>query len=70
MIQVVRRDDESFKSKLKRFSRNVARSRILSTVKRKWYFASNAAERRKAERKAIRRERRRQWREQRTLWRA
>jgi len=70
MTQVVRRDGESFKSMLERFRKKVARSRILSTVKRKRYFVSSAAERRKAERKAIRREHRRQRREQRKLWRA
>jgi len=70
MTQVVTRDGESFRGMLKRFSKKVARSRILSTVKRKRCFASNAAERRNAEREGIRSERRRQRREQRTLWRA
>jgi len=70
MVQVVRRDDESFKSLLKRFRKKVSRSRILSTVKKKRFFTSNAEERRKAERKALRRERKRRRREQHKLWRA
>jgi small subunit ribosomal protein S21 len=70
MTHVVRRDGESFKSMLKRFRKKVARSRILSTVKKKRYFTSSAEERRKAERKAVRRERKRQRRERRKLWRA
>jgi small subunit ribosomal protein S21 len=70
MTQVVRRDGESFKSLLKRFRKKVSRSRILSTVKKKRFFRSNAEIRRKAKRKAMRRERKRLRRERRKLWRA
>ena len=70
MTQVVTRDGESFKSLLERFRKKVARSRILSTVKKNRHFTSSAEEPRKAERKARRHERKRLRREQRRLWRA
>ncbi len=50
---------------LKRFRKKVQQARILSTVRRKRFFASNSEQRRNALRKAKRRERRRQWQAQR-----
>jgi small subunit ribosomal protein S21 len=49
---------------LRRFRKKVARDRILSEAKRKRYFVSKSEERRIAQRKAMRRERKRLWREQ------
>jgi hypothetical protein len=43
----------------------VTQDRILSTVKKKRFFVSRSELRRMAHRKAVRRERRRQWRERR-----
>jgi small subunit ribosomal protein S21 len=59
------RDGESPESLLKRFRKRVTQDGILSTVKKKRFFVSKSEQRRMAHRKAIRRERRRQWREQR-----
>jgi len=56
---------ESQESLLKRFRKRVARDRILSTVRRKRFFMPKSEKRRIAQRKAVRRERRRQWRAQR-----
>jgi small subunit ribosomal protein S21 len=65
MSKVVRRPGESFESLLKRFRKKVVKSRILSEAKKHRYFVSNSEKRRIALRKAIRRERRRQYRQQR-----
>ena len=65
MTRVVIRDGESPEGLLKRFRKRVTQDGILSTVKRKRFFVSKSEQRRIAQRKAIRRERRRQWREQR-----
>ena len=65
MTRVVIRDGESPESLLKRFRKRVTQDGILSTVKKKRFFVSKSEQRRMAHRKAIRRERRRQWREQR-----
>ena len=65
MTRVEVRDGESPESLLKRFRKRVTQDGILSTVKRKRFFVSKSEQRRMAHRKAIRRERRRQWREQR-----
>ena len=56
---------ESFDSLLRRFRKQVQRSRILSQVRRKRHFVSKSEERRFAMRKAIRRERKRQRRRER-----
>jgi len=65
VTRVVIRDGESPESLLKRFRKRVTQDGILSTVKKKRFFVSKSEQRRMAHRKAIRRERRRQWREQR-----
>ena len=65
MTRVEVRDGESPESLLKRFRKRVTQDGILSTVKKKRFFVSKSEQRRIAHRKAIRRERRRQWREQR-----
>ncbi|MFN2128928.1 MAG: 30S ribosomal protein S21 [Anaerolineae bacterium] len=64
MTKVVLRQGESPESLLRRFRKKVARDRILSEAKRKRYFVSKSEERRIAQRKAMRRERKRLWREQ------
>jgi small subunit ribosomal protein S21 len=65
MTKVVRRPGESFQSLLKRFRKKVVKSRILSEARQHRYFVSNSEKRRIALRKAIRRERKRQYRQQR-----
>jgi small subunit ribosomal protein S21 len=64
MTQVVRRPGESFESLLKRFRKKVAKSRILSEARKHRYFVSDSEERRIARRKAMRRECKRQRRQQ------
>lgn len=64
MTQVVRRPGESFESLLKRFRKKVAKSRILSEARKHRYFVSDSEKRRIALRKAIRREHKRQRRQQ------
>ncbi len=63
MTRVVLREGESQESLLKRFRKKVAQDGILSTVKKKRFFIPRSEQRRIARRKAIRRERRRLWRE-------
>lgn len=65
MTRVVTRDNESPESLLRRFRKQVTKDGILSTVKKKRFFVSKSEQRRMARRKAIRRERKRQWKEQR-----
>jgi small subunit ribosomal protein S21 len=65
VTRVVIRDGESPEGLLKRFRKRVTQDGILSTVKRKRFFVSKSEQRRIAQRKAMRRERKRQWREQR-----
>ena len=65
MTRVVLRDGESEESLLRRFRKRVSQDGILSTVKKKRFFVSKSEQRRMALRKAMRRERKRQWREQR-----
>jgi small subunit ribosomal protein S21 len=65
VTRVVLQDGESQESLLKRFRKKVTRDGVLSTVKKKRFFVSKSEQRRIAQRKAIRRERRRQWRENR-----
>jgi len=50
---------ESQESLLRRFRKKVAKSRVLSTVKKKRYFVSKSEQRRRARLKAIRREKKR-----------
>jgi small subunit ribosomal protein S21 len=65
VTRVVIREGESPESLLKRFRKRVTADGILSTVKKKRFFVSKSELRRLAKRKAVRRERRRQWREER-----
>ena len=58
---------ESQGSLLIRSRKRVNQARILSTVRRKHYRTAEAEQRRIASRKGIRRQRRRQWRQQRWL---
>ena len=53
------RQGEGFESLLKRFRKDVAKSRILSTYRRKRWFTPPSEERRLAKKKAERRARRR-----------
>jgi small subunit ribosomal protein S21 len=65
LATVVLRRGESQEQLLKRFRKEVQKARILTSVKKKRYFVSNSEERRIAERKAKRRERRHQLKAQR-----
>ena len=56
------RQGEGFESLLKRFRKDVAKSRILSTYRRKRWFTPPSEERRLAKKKADRRARRRKLR--------
>ena len=67
MTTVELKPGESPESLLKRFRKKVTKARILSTVRRRRYHVSKAEQRRIAKRKAIRRERKRQWRRRRAL---
>ncbi len=59
-MTVMLRPGESQESLLKRFRKEVTRSRILSTVRKKRWFVSKSEQRRIAKRKGIRKARRRQ----------
>jgi small subunit ribosomal protein S21 len=59
MRRVTIREGESFDSLLRRFRKEVTKSRILSDVKKKRFFVSKSEERRRAQRKAVSRERKR-----------
>lgn len=63
MTRVELRQGESPESLLKRFRKQVAKDRVLSDAKRKRYFVSKSEQRRIARRKAIRRERKRLWKD-------
>ncbi|MCH7589032.1 MAG: 30S ribosomal protein S21 [Chloroflexi bacterium] len=60
MTTVIRRPNESQDQLLKRFRKKVAKSGILSTVRRKRWFVSKSELRRIQRKKAIRRLKRRQ----------
>jgi small subunit ribosomal protein S21 len=62
MTKVWLRSGESPESLLKRFRKKVIRDRVLSDAKRKRFFVSKSEQRRIAQRKAVRRELKRQWR--------
>jgi small subunit ribosomal protein S21 len=64
-VTVLLRRGESQEGLLRRFRKEVTRSRILSEVRRRRYFISKGEERRFRRQKSIRRIRRRQRREQR-----
>ena len=63
VTKVVLRSGESPESLLKRFRKKVTRDRILSDAKKKRFFVSGSEKRRIALRKAVRRERKRRWKE-------
>jgi len=65
LTKVMHRSGESFESLLKRFRKRVIKDRVLSEAKKRRYFVSKSEQRRIALRKAIRRERKRRWKEQR-----
>ena len=60
MARVELRSGESQESLLKRFRKEVSKSRILSEVRKRRWFISNAEKKRVARRKARRRELKRQ----------
>jgi len=60
MVRVELRSNESQQQLLKRFRKKVSRSRILSDVRRKRWFVSKSELRRINQKKAIRRQKRRQ----------
>lgn len=60
MSKVVLRPGESEESLVRRFSKKVLKDGILKEVKKKRYFVSKSEQRRIADRKAIRRHRRRE----------
>jgi len=62
MTKVWLRSGESPESLLRRFRKKVIRDRVLSDIKKKRFFISKSDQRRIAQRKAVRRERKRQWR--------
>ena len=66
MTKVVMRSGESPEGLLKRFRKEVTQDGILSTVRKKRFFVSKSEQRRIARRKAIRRERRRMWKAERS----
>ncbi|TEU13297.1 MAG: 30S ribosomal protein S21 [Anaerolineales bacterium] len=59
-VTVKLRPGESQESLLKRFRKNVTKSRLLSDVRKKRWFISKSEQRRIAKRKGIRKARRRQ----------
>ena len=59
-MTVMLRPGESQESLLKRFRKEVTKSRVLSEVRKKRWFVSKSEQRRIAKRKGIRRARRRQ----------
>ena len=60
---VTLRNDESQDSLLKRFRKKIVKSGILSTVRRKRWFVSKSEQRRMDEKKAIRRYKRRAYKD-------
>ena len=65
MTKVTARRGESAESLLKRFRKKVVRDRTLTEAKKKRHFVSKSEQRRIALRKAIRRERKRRWKQER-----
>jgi small subunit ribosomal protein S21 len=64
VASVTLRSGESQESLLRRFRKKVAKARIMSNVKKRRYYVSKSEQRRIARRKAIRKERKRQWKNQ------
>jgi small subunit ribosomal protein S21 len=65
LVRVKRRPNESPEKLLKRFRKEVSKSGVLTAARRKRWFVSKSEERRFKERKAIRRARRRQAKQER-----
>lgn len=63
MASVELRPGESFESLLKRFRKEVTKERILTTYRRKRWYISKSEQRRIARQKAIRKQKRRLWRQ-------
>lgn len=61
-MTVTRRKGESFDSMLRRFRKQVAKSKVLSMHRRKRWFVSKSELRRRQKKKAIRKAQRRQMR--------
>ena len=60
MTYVVRRDNESTESLIKRFRKKVSQDRILSELRKRRYFITKGEKERIAERKGISKARRRE----------
>lgn len=60
MTYVVRRDNESSESLIKRFRKKVSRDRILSELRKRRYYITKGEEERIAKRKGISKARRRE----------
>ena len=60
MTYVVRRDNESNESLIKRFRKKVSRDRILSELRKRRYYITKGEEERIAKRKGISKARRRE----------
>jgi len=65
VTKVKRRPGETLESLFSRFRKCVAQDRIMSDVKKHRHFVPKCERRQAAKRKAIRRERQRQWRQSR-----
>jgi small subunit ribosomal protein S21 len=63
VADVMLRDGESPEALLRRFRRKVQRAGILRDARKKRWFMSKSEQRRIAKRKAIRKHRKRQWRQ-------
>jgi small subunit ribosomal protein S21 len=63
MTSVNLRNNESQDSLLKRFRKKVVKSGVLSTIRRKRWFVSKSEQRRMDQKKAIRRYKRRQYKD-------
>lgn len=63
MADVVLRDGESPEALLRRFRKKVQRAGVLRDARKKRWFMSKSEQRRIAKRKAIRKHRKRQWRQ-------
>ncbi len=68
MAQVILKPGESQDSLLRRFRKKVTRERILSDVKKKRFFVKKSEERRRALRKAVRKQKQRMGRERRSRY--
>jgi len=65
LVKVVKRNGESEQQLMRRFRKAVSRSGKMSEVRKRRWFISKNEERRLAKKKAIRRQKRRQWKRER-----